>query len=83
MSLLAPLDVIEARARALIEFADGMEEVGLASAARRSRVVARDALDLAEHLATERAARQTIQAERDRCVKLLANRAGQAAKDAA
>jgi hypothetical protein len=73
----------ETRAGGMLEFAAGLEDAGQVESARRLRAAADDLLRLAEELRAERAARQKIQEERDRCLDLLADRAGQAAKDAA
>jgi hypothetical protein len=70
------------RARALIAFTDGLEEPGLGETARRSRVVARDVLELAEALASERSARRASQADYKRCLDVLANAAGGALVEA-
>lgn len=53
-------------ARALIAFADGMEEAGYTEFARRARTVARATLELAEQLADTRSALTAMQADRDR-----------------
>jgi hypothetical protein len=66
------------QARELIVFADGAEEAGMISYARRARVVARDLIRLAGELETERSARQKIQADRDRCLQILGNHAAEA-----
>jgi hypothetical protein len=73
----------ERRARDLIVFADGLDDVGLHRLAGRCRVVADDCLRLCVQVAFERAARLKIQADRERCLDLLANRAGQAAREEA
>ena len=65
------LDQVEQRARALIVFADGVEEAGLVVYAQRARVVARDLLRVTAELRAERWARGGIQAERDRLRKML------------
>lgn len=62
----------EQRARELITFVGGIEEAGFGQLARRSRVVARDALELLEELQVERTARQKIQADRDRLLVMAA-----------
>jgi hypothetical protein len=69
------------RARELLTFADGVEEAGLVRFAQKSRVVARDALDLAEQLSAERSARVAMQAARDRCLALLMARISPSAAD--
>jgi hypothetical protein len=64
------------RAHALTEFAHGLEEAGLIEVARRSRMVARDVLELAEALDAERSARRAMQANYERCMDVLSTRAG-------
>jgi hypothetical protein len=59
------------RARELIVFADGVEEAGLPQYASRARMVAHDALELAEQLDAERSARQALQARLERTERLL------------
>ena len=59
------------QAEQLIVFADGCEEAGLVTYARKARVVARETLWLVETLANERSARQAIQTQRDECLELL------------
>jgi hypothetical protein len=70
---------IERRARDLIEFADGLDDTGLHRTAGRCRIAADDLLRILADVRAERAARVKIQADRDRCLTLLADRAGQAA----
>lgn len=53
-------------ARALILFADGMEEAGYSEYARRARVVAHATLELTDQLHAERAARRAVEDDRDR-----------------
>lgn len=65
------------RAQALLVFCDGVEDAGHPELARRSRVVARDVLRLADELDRERSARRTVQAQRDECLQILANHAAQ------
>jgi hypothetical protein len=79
VSTVPPSARVERDARELIAFADGLDECGFNEIGRRSRVVARDALRLAEELKAERSTRQAIQEDRDRCLQLLANHAGEAA----
>jgi hypothetical protein len=55
----------------LIAFADGVEEV-MPGLARKSRCAARDVLWLLDALASERSARQAIQAARDALLGQLA-----------
>jgi hypothetical protein len=69
------------RARELITFCDGIADAGFEGLVRRSRAVARDALVLAAELETERTARQKIQADRDRLLTMLADKAGRALKE--
>jgi hypothetical protein len=57
----------------LIVFADGVEEV-MPGLARKSRCAARDVLWLLDALASERSARQAMQAARDRAVEQLMQR---------
>jgi hypothetical protein len=71
----------EQRARELIEFCAGLDEAGLHEVARRSRMVARDVLDLADGLAAERSARVAIQEQRDRLVEFIGKRAHDALID--
>jgi hypothetical protein len=56
-----------ARAEALIEFCNGLEECGWVGFARRGRVVASELLDVLDMLAAERSVRVAYQA---RCEKL-------------
>ena len=55
------------RARALILFADGVEQAGWADYAQKARDVAHDLLKLADQLEAERSARGALQA---RCQEL-------------
>jgi hypothetical protein len=71
---------VEQRARDLIVFAESLDDVGLHRLAGRCRVVAGDCLRLCVQVAFERTARVKIQADRDRCLALLADRAGQTAR---
>jgi hypothetical protein len=57
-------DGAEQRASELLVWCDALTEAGLAEVARRSRVVARDALELVAELAAERSAREALQ---ERC----------------
>jgi hypothetical protein len=68
------LDAIVARARDLLTFADGLEEAGLPEIARRSRMVARDVLELAEELTAERSARRSSQENYERARDVIARR---------
>ena len=63
------------RAQELLVFADGFDDAGHLGLATRSRVVARDMLRLIDDLEAERSARQSVQAQRDRAIELLARRA--------
>jgi hypothetical protein len=56
------------RARDLVTFADGINEI-YPELARRSRLVANDLLELAQALTAERQARLAIQVDRDRLLK--------------
>ncbi len=56
----------EQRARAFIEFCDGLEEAGLVDYARRGRLLARDVLELAGMLEAERSARRQFQERAER-----------------
>jgi hypothetical protein len=77
------LQSLEERARELLVFADALDDAGLEKFAHKSRALAEEALRLAEELRVERIARQEAQEARDRALDLLADRAGQAAKDSA
>lgn len=55
-----------ARARALVEFAAGLEDAGHAETARRVRVAGRDVLELVEQLAAVRSSLVAMTADRDR-----------------
>jgi hypothetical protein len=68
---VATEDMLAADERAceLIVWCEALTDAGLAETARRSRVVARDVLDLADALAAERSAREALQ---DRCERLQA-----------
>lgn len=70
----------EEEARALVAFADGLEEAGEATYARRSRSVARDLLETARELREERSLRVAIQNERDR-VRRFVSRNGYDGKE--
>ena len=75
------LDEARERARALISFADGLADSGvkgLVETASRSRMVARDVLELADLVDAERSARVAAQANYARCLDVLARRAGEA-----
>jgi len=54
------------RARALIAFADGVEQAGWIDYARRARDVARDVLELAERLDATSDSLRAVTADRDR-----------------
>lgn len=64
------------KAQELIVFCDGLEQAGYETYAHRARWVARETFWLAEQLHVERAARESLIAERDR---LMALRTGGAA----
>jgi hypothetical protein len=68
------LDAAVARARDLIEFANGLDEAGLSETARRSRVVARDLLELVDELRAERSARRAAQTNYDRALAVIGRR---------
>ncbi len=65
-------------ARDLLVFAEGFDEAGHTGIARRSRVVARELLWALDALQAERSARVAIQKQRDECLQILANHAGEA-----
>lgn len=71
------VDACEGRAHELISFTEGLDEAGMHDTARRSRVVARDVLDLVVELRSERSGRVAMQANYKRCLDVLANRAGE------
>ena len=77
---LSELRLADAREHAydLILFADGVEEAGYPDLARRSRIVSRELLEIANDLDAERSARVAIQKARDEAVGILANQAGEA-----
>jgi hypothetical protein len=68
------LEAAVARARDLIEFTAGLEEAGLVETARRSRMTARDVLELADALAAERSARDAAVEAYKRVFGLLTRR---------
>jgi thiamine monophosphate kinase len=71
---LLDLEAAAAKAHALIDFADGLEDAGLAQTARRSRVVARLTLELVDELSAERSARRAMQTNYERCLSVLERR---------
>lgn len=76
------LDAIEARARALIEFADGLEDAGQEQTARRSRMVARDCVDVVEELRGLEGACRTLKQRNERALDLILARGYAATRDA-
>ncbi|HEX6762892.1 MAG TPA: hypothetical protein VF094_08840 [Gaiellaceae bacterium] len=60
--LTKPEQAAADRADELILFSDAMEDAGHPELARRSRLAARDVLDLARMLEAERSARRSLQA---------------------
>jgi hypothetical protein len=68
------LDAAVARARDMLEFADGVEDAGHADTARRSRAVARDLLELADELRAERSARRAMQTNYERALAVIGRR---------
>jgi hypothetical protein len=76
------LDAAANQARDLITFADGLEDVGLIDTARRSRVVARDLLEIVDQLRDERSARQAAQKSYERCLNVIGKRADEAMVEA-
>lgn len=69
------------RARELLLFCDGIDDLGFFELSRRSRVVAQDALRLADELDAERSTRKAVQEQRDQGLEILARQAGVAAHD--
>jgi hypothetical protein len=69
------LDTAVARAHELIAFCDGLEDAGQADTARRSRMVARDLIEIAEQLRAERSACSAAQANYERCLNILGRQA--------
>jgi hypothetical protein len=65
-SHMAPLATAERRVRDLIEFTAALVDVGLHDLARRSRVVARDLLEVLAELNGARGALAATTADRDR-----------------
>ena len=65
------------RANELIAFMNGFEEAGLPQAARLSRVVARDLLEVLDQLYAERSVRRAMQENYERCLSII----GKAAYD--
>jgi hypothetical protein len=63
----------------LIVFADGAEEAGLVTYARRARVVARETLWLVDALEAERSVRRAVQEARDRLLGMVTSGKGVAA----
>jgi hypothetical protein len=49
------------RARALLDYCDGLEDGGLVNYAAKARIVARDAVELVEIVEVERSARVPLQ----------------------
>ena len=62
------------RARALMDFAGGLEDAGHAETARRCRMVGRDVLELLPKLAEERSARLAMQLARNRLQDIVDKR---------
>lgn len=69
------IDGARKRAQEFLHFSDGFEDAGHPELARRSRVTARDVIDLAGQLEAERSARVAIQRARDQAVAILAEHA--------
>jgi hypothetical protein len=67
----------------LIEFADGIEEAGYPELARRSRMSARDVLELAEQVREERSARVALQARAETLQSIVGKAAYDACREAA
>jgi hypothetical protein len=77
LPVLAPvMPEAATRAQELLLRTDWMDDQRLAAP---SRQVARDLLEALDQLAAERAARIAIQADRDRCLRILERQAGKAA----
>jgi len=73
-----PESSAEQRARALLAETNLFDELGIGQFAASSRVVARDVLELTEHLAAERSARRAVQEARDRLQEIVGKAAYQA-----
>lgn len=80
--MIEDLATIERRATELIAFTDGLDDAGMHESARRSRLVARDVLELTEALRAERSGREAAQASYQRCLDLLGERADRAVSEA-
>jgi hypothetical protein len=73
----APIGDAATRAHELLLATGLFEELGYGQLAARSRMVARDALELQDQLDAERSARRAMQADRDRLRELLISRTGE------
>jgi hypothetical protein len=67
------------RGREQITFCDALEQAGLGQIAHRSRFIARLLLEACDELSAERSHRVAMQAQRDRCLEILARQAAEAA----
>jgi hypothetical protein len=63
------------RAQRALPFADGLSEAGFDELGGRIRLLAGDVIDLLATIEAERSARVSIQAHRDRCLKIIAGAA--------
>jgi len=63
-----------ARARELISFADGLDDAGYHETARRSRIVARDCLEIADAFISTHHAFLTAKARHAFCLDLIVER---------
>lgn len=70
------------RAQDAIVFSRGLEEAGLAEAARQLRLLARDVLELSEALAAEQSVRRAIEARRDELLAIVGKAAYRACVEA-